>query len=809
MGLWDAYKIKKALAVLLASHDAANPGTAQALIRLKEIGRPALSKFIEALGSAKNPELLEDLLVSLLDNETLPLFVNHLTHANPQIATSVARVFIKGHKYDPNRLLSLLSDARAPKAALGKILSQRKDHLNLKALMTLLGTVERDSRGMVLRLIERGATEAMLPDLIRAARSDDAATRISMVRTLAHFSTEAVRETLVGLLSDTHKDVRQAALEGLASLKLPVDVAPICQLLRDPEPAMQLKARELLAHFHDPLTARHLVDLLQDDAEEVRHRAVEVLNSLRETGTMRVLFEALRDKEWWAQVRVFEALRTGGNAKLFEAVLALLRDEDTYMRNSAMEVLKKDQRAFKHLVEMLGDSNPEVKARTVEALVTLEDKRAVPIFLRMLQETPAFGTLVIPALAKLGDRQAIPPLLECLNGTQAALRKESLRALAVLTDAAHAEQVLKAVMAVRDTADPELKEAANGTATALISKFGAAAVGGSIQAISPSMAISQHQSLLHEQRQAGLSGILSGETHELPVIVSEDHGPERYIDADTLEPDDLLVGRYRVIQRVGKGGFGAVVLVEDTVVGEEIILKFLNREVASDEGMIKRFIHELRYARRITHENVIRIHDFLMLGKSYAISMEYFPSQSLTDEMKHGPLSVKRGLKIIWDICRGMSAAHQAGVVHRDLKPPNILINEQGLVKVVDFGLAAVNHADSRLTRTGVLLGTPTYMAPEQVRARTIDARTDIYSLGVIMYEIFTGRAPYIADDPMAILFQHVEGNPTPPRQLKADLPPGLEAIILKAMWVDPAKRFQTMDDLRRSIVALSKQEAR
>jgi serine/threonine-protein kinase len=225
--------------------------------------------------------------------------------------------------------------------------------------------------------------------------------------------------------------------------------------------------------------------------------------------------------------------------------------------------------------------------------------------------------------------------------------------------------------------------------------------------------------------------------------------------------------------------------------------------------MIERFKHELRYARRITHENVIRIHDFLTLKKSYAISMEYFSSHSLSDELKQGPIGLKRGLKIVWDICRGMSAAHQVGVVHRDLKPPNILLNESGLVKVVDFGLAALNHADARLTRTGVLIGTPTYMAPEQVRARTIDARTDIYSLGVIMYEIFTGRPPYVADDPMAILFQHVEGNPTPPRQLKPEIPAAVETIMLKAMWVDPAKRFQSMDDLRKSIFALSKQEVR
>jgi serine/threonine protein kinase len=321
----------------------------------------------------------------------------------------------------------------------------------------------------------------------------------------------------------------------------------------------------------------------------------------------------------------------------------------------------------------------------------------------------------------------------------------------------------------------------------------------------------QLQPALPDPHGLGALDILIPESHDhdMEAIITDDHETDRYIDADTLEPGAMLVERYRIMRHVGKGGFGAVILVEDTVVGEEIILKFLNRAVAADDNMIERFKHELRYARRITHENVIRIHDFLTLKKSYAISMEYFPSHSLSEELKQGPVSLKRGLKIVWDICRGLSAAHQVGVVHRDIKPPNILINDSGLVKVVDFGLAALSHADARLTRTGVLLGTPTYMAPEQVRARTIDARTDIYSLGVIMYELFTGRPPYVADDPMAILFQHVEGNPTPPRQLKPDIPAAVEAIILKAMWVDPAKRFQSMDDLRRSIFALSKQETR
>jgi hypothetical protein len=146
MGFLDTYKIKKALAVLLVSQNPASPQTVQAISRLKEIGRPALAKFVEALGEAKNPEGIEELLTAFLDNETFSFFVNHLAHPNPQVATSIAKVFIKGTKYNPSRLLALLTDAKTSTAALGKILIQRKDQLNVKSLIALLGTTDRESR---------------------------------------------------------------------------------------------------------------------------------------------------------------------------------------------------------------------------------------------------------------------------------------------------------------------------------------------------------------------------------------------------------------------------------------------------------------------------------------------------------------------------------------------------------------------------------------------------------------------------------------------------------------------------------------
>jgi eukaryotic-like serine/threonine-protein kinase len=799
MGFMDTYKIKKALAVLLSSQNPASPQTVQAISRLKEIGRPALARFVEALGEAKNPEVIEELLTAFLDNETFSFFVNHLAHPNPQVATGIAKVFIKGTKYNPSRLLTLLTDAKTSKAALGKILLQRRDQLSVKSLIALLSAVDHEGRTVLLRLIERSATESMLPDLLRAARSEDVTVRMNVARILARFSTEAVRETLSSLLNDQYKEVRQAALDGLVSLKMPLEMGPVCQMLRDPDPSIQTKSKEILIQAHDPQMARYLAEFLQDEAEEVRRRAVEVLNAVQDNMPVRMLLEALRGKEWWAKVRAFEALRTSGEAKLFDAILTLLQDADEYIRSSAVEILKKDQRTFNYLTETLEDTDPVVRARTIEALVTMNDKRAVSVFLRMLHEVPEMGTLIIPALAKLGDHQALPALVTYVQGSNKTLRIAALRALPPLTDAAHAEQVWKAVMTVGETADDaELKEAVNATANALVGK-------GVLVRPSTNTTIIQPHPPHPDSHGPASHNDMAAIIHDDMAVITDNYDTDRYIDADMLEPGHMLVDRYRVIRRVGKGGFGAVILVEDTEVCEEIILKFLNREVALDNNMIERFKHELRYARRITHENVIRIHELLTLKKSYAISMEYFLSHSLSDELKQGPLSLKRGIKIVWDICKGIYAAHQVGVVHRDLKPPNILINDSGLVKVVDFGLAAVNDADARLTKTGILLGTPTYMAPEQVRARTIDARTDIYSLGVIMYEVFTGKPPYVADDPMAILFQHVEGNPTPPRQLRADIPPGLEAIILKAMLVDPAKRFQTMDDLRRSIYGLSK----
>jgi eukaryotic-like serine/threonine-protein kinase len=209
-------------------------------------------------------------------------------------------------------------------------------------------------------------------------------------------------------------------------------------------------------------------------------------------------------------------------------------------------------------------------------------------------------------------------------------------------------------------------------------------------------------------------------------------------------------------------------------------------------------VHELRYSRKITHKNVIRIYDFLYIQGNYAISMEYFPSHTLGSEVvNEKPVELKRAMQFGIDICTGMTVAHQLGIVHRDLKPANVLINQEGFLKVVDFGVAAAQReGDTQLTKTGYVIGSPKYMAPEQILGKKVDERADIYSLGVILYEMLTGTPPYHRGDHMSVMYQHVQGRARPPIELNPSLPQGISDLVMKCMAVDKEKRFATMDEV-------------
>jgi serine/threonine-protein kinase len=408
----------------------------------------------------------------------------------------------------------------------------------------------------------------------------------------------------------------------------------------------------------------------------------------------------------------------------------------------------------------------------------------------MISTHPESAPVAIQAISKLDDKSTIKPLLKLLSKSRNELGKDILSAISALTDEENLPTVKTALQKIAGVSGQDFRDLASSTLKSIISRLD----GKTSEEHDDQTVLDKSTELVDMSQTA----------------TSSDFYADKIIDASKLEPGQMLADRYKIIRQIGKGAFGVVVLVNDTMVNEDIILKFLNPHMASDESVIQRFIHELRYARKITHENVIRIYDFITFGRSYAISMEYFSSHSLAYEIKTKKTrDYNRIKRIFCDICKAMTVAHNAGVIHRDLKPANILVGENDLVKIVDFGLAAAaSQSDTRLTKSGILVGTPTYMAPEQVRARAIDARTDIYSLGILMYEMFTGRPPYKGEDHMATLFKHVEGNAKPANQINPEISDELNTIVMKAIATNPDDRFQSVAQLQSELENILNKEA-
>ncbi len=789
MALLDSFKANKAISIVLAHNQVSASELKNAVVKIKSIGESTIPKLISAIAESSNNKPLENLLLNFIDNQTLPYYMDALADEDKTIVTHVMRLLSKSQKYDPNRLIHLFEDPEIHKNVLVQILNSHKPSLNSDKLFQALEKVDKNVRILIFKVLQDIVQENMVPKLLAYADSKDPNTRLHIARLLAKFSIVQVRDKLFQLLKDKHTEIRLAALDGLGKMKIPVSAREICPALKDPDLTVQARAIETLVKIEDPNIVRYLVEILQDESEYIRRAAVEVLNEVADPSSIKDLLHAMRDQDWWVKVRAADALGSIGGPKVVEAVLELLNNEDEFFRRTAVEILNsiKDERAIDYLINALNDRDWWVRERAADALAKLGSDRAIPALVKMLNEQPESAKIAIRALTDIGNTDAIAPLISKLQESEISLKKNIIEALGELSDHQHSENVESALKQVLESEDEDIRQVASATLDTIIAKN---------RFMTSRNAGTNSESTLNSDGEK-----TAGSPRQQPLSDAS----IQQIDPAMLKPGMVLSDRYEIVKHIGKGAFGFVILVRDKMVNEEIILKFLNPQMATDESVIQRFVYELRYTRKITHPNVIRIYDFLTFGKSYAISMEYFDSHSLSYEIKNKLTSdIKRNIKIIIDICNGLTIAHKTNVVHRDIKPANILVDKNNVVKIVDFGLAAAaSQGDARITKSGILVGTPTYMAPEQVRGRKIDTRTDIYSLGIVMYEMFTGRPPFKEKDHMATLFKHVEGKPTQAREMNPKINEELNDIIMHAIHVDPKQRYQHIDELARDLQTL------
>ena len=782
-----------------------DPAVLKAAAKLKDLGPGAIDAVLAVLPDAdKNVTVvLVDVLSALISAKTFPRFMLGLVEGSPRVIAGISWALTTSRNFPPHLLLEALGQPGVSRSAILEIVAAQKSRFNVRDLLGVASQQEPNEKAALFRIIGEIADANTVPELIGRLHGKDAIARVHIINILSRFNLPEVQTALLAQLKDPHKLIRGASLGALQKMDNIVDVQRLCAMLRDPEIDVQNKAVDVVIKANHPDTVRYLIDVLKDENEYARRSAVEVLNEVGNAGSVKYLLQALKDSDWWVRSRAADALGKIGGPRVIDAVLQLVQDKDEDIRRAAIEILNqtKDERAVDHLIQATRDNDWWVSERAIDALAEIGSKRALPRLLEMLKTGNAKALpVVVRGLGKLGEAQHIAAILPMLARPEREIRIEAIQALAKLADDRQAEQVRAGLQTQIDSTDQTVARLAiaalaemdvrtgsspatmPGALTSVAAQAARAAVGNPAKpAITPSgTTVMPEAAMAQVRKQAG----------------------EARLDINALKTGDIIEGRYKYIDRIGKGAFGTVLLMEDTVVDERLILKFLNSNVAEDEEVMKRFVHELRYSRKITHKNVIRIYDFLYIQGLYAISMEYFPSHTLGGEIvNEKPMDLRRALQFGCDIATGMTVAHQVGIVHRDLKPANVLINQDGLLKIVDFGVAAAHReGDTQLTKTGYVIGSPKYMAPEQILGKKVDERADIYAEGVILYEMLTGVPPYARGDHMSVMYQHVQGRARPPAQINSALPQGLSDAVMKAMAVDKNKRFQSMDELRSTL---------
>lgn len=841
---------------ITSSTNRARPETQHAISRLKELGPEVIEPVINALSDAdaNATVALVEVLSALITEPTFPEFLRALMKGDPRITSGVAWAMMGSRAYPEFLLLEALATPGVPKAPVLEIINKQKTRFSVRQLLTAAfgqqaqeKTSEKGERATERAVLFRIAGDIAKPEdlpliLAQVKFCQDAMSRVHLINLMARFSDPAVHSALTGLLHDPDKVIRLAVLNALLRTTAPVDVPSVCQLLRDPDSEVRRRAVDLLvAGARGPETVSCLRDVIRDAEPEGRQAALEVLREI-EDGVRQLLVACLEKEDWELQEQVSTALGQAQDAKLIETTLALaLQDPDPGVRRMAIGVLKhaQDPAAVDELFDAANDPDPLLNKQAVDVLAEIGSQREVPRLLQLLDSQPQPSALasIVRAIGRLGSSQQMDVLLPLREHANKRVQIETIQALANLVPLERTEELKQMLRPLSRSHDSEIarftamaiavmdsrterqlapqlvpEDDSEGAEVAVVAgrhPRPARARGPAWhppQARAPATPVPRHPPPPVAPVRAAPPPSPLALVRAVPPAPSPIVQPAGF-DPSQLVPGDILEGRYRFIERIGKGAFGTVILVEDTAVNEQLILKFINRNLATDEEVARRFKHELRYSRRITHPNVIRIYDYHSIRGNHAISMEYFPSHTLAFELaSQQPLDTTRALKLAIDICHGMEAAHAQDIVHRDLKPANVLINDDDWLKIVDFGVAAVanglmeeNPEEADLTKPGYVIGSPKYMAPEQIKGEPIDHRADIYALGIILYEMTTGVPPYVGTQ-VAMMMQHVQGRARPAHEVNPVLADHFSAVIMRAMAVETDDRFQSMPELRAAL---------
>ncbi|MBT8098334.1 MAG: HEAT repeat domain-containing protein, partial [Gammaproteobacteria bacterium] len=598
MAILGGIRADQLIGDLTSQSDPGSPAAQKTVERLKKLGPKVIPRVIDALAMSdkKHTMVFVDILASYVNDKTLKFYQEGLADGGERVVSGTAWALSSANGYNANALLDFFDDDEVSKPALIEVLKVHKDDLSVHELLRRAYELEPKEKAALFSIIEESITEDKVPDLINRMSGKDPAIKIHLMKLLSRFKRDDINRALEQQLNDTNKFIRSAALDALSKREGQISIDKVAGLLQDPDLEVQNKAVDVIVKINHPDTVQYLVSALKDESEYTRRSAVEVLNEIGNPNSVKDLLAAIKDDDWWVRARAGDALAEIGGPKVVSSVLELVKDEDEDIRRTAIEILNstKDETAVDTLIKATNDADWWVRERAVDALAHIGNKKALPNLIDMLGKNPKTDAVVVRALGKIGDADVISQIVPMLKRPEREIQVEAIKAISHLADEQRADTIRNLMLKIKKSDDRTIINSADKAIKEIDARFSADVLEENVRAEK----MQEHtKTLLLEDEE--LEKLITAHKkmaedtaveQTLPEAADSPEAPTApaMLDISSLEPGDIIENRYKYIEKIGKGAFGTVLLMQDQVVDERLILKFLNPNVSSDEEMMKR-----------------------------------------------------------------------------------------------------------------------------------------------------------------------------------------------------------------------------
>jgi serine/threonine-protein kinase len=579
-------------------------------------------------------------------------------------------------------------------------------------------------------------------------------------------------------LDDSNKVVILEALKTLGRLEIDFDVSVLLPYTVTMSGIEHEQLLQIIDKQADADLVPHLSAFLATGSDELNDFYARIVAGNAHRDNFEKFLRRLMLEDEKTIQQTVANLQKFSNKQLSKVAHELNGHDQPFIRDTARRFVVNliDDDDLGKIEQFALNDSAQVRERAIKSLAKSANRAAISILQKLVNAWPEDTVLALRAVKQLGFDHGLELAFDALGASDANVQRAALDTIETIVSTSSAEDVRDNLIGSLASINDELREYALELVTRLTGDHDLA-------------------DLLVDEKSS------SGPQANFEDIAVTTGSTSRSSPLDQLTPGSVWMDRYYIKKEIGRGAMGRVLLVEDDHIDESLIIKFMLPSLTVDKKSTERFKREVKYARKVSHRNVIRVHDLLIKDGICAISMEYFESRGLGMILKDiKGLEMREGLKLLYQIASGMTAAHKEGVIHRDLKPSNILIDDDGLLKIVDFGIASAGSSgESTLTQTGSIIGSPAYLAPERAVGANADERCDIYSLGVIAYYVLSGKLPFVGK-PMEVIAQHREGGAKPVSKINTAVSAAVSDLVDSLMSVDPDQRPQSMIAVRDSI---------